>query len=392
MGNALGRGGRRRRVLNEEIVAASATHNAIRSAGATTKPRENASRYGEAAGVKHHPRISDFVARNCRTIWLGWLLAVLVAAGLVAADFYGDVIARAAGAMTIPALRMTAPGSLASWFSSVVLLLAAAHCLFIFSIRRHRLCDYRGRYRSWLSAAAALLLLSANSVSGLHSVAAGAAANAVGRSFLPAAAEWWMAPALLVFSWIGYRTFRDTVDSRLATWAYAATLLAYAVALVEYLGGLPDLGVGDPAAALVAPTALLLGNIFLLTVVAAYARFVTLEVEGLIPLRATAANKGAAPKKASRQSPAAVNEKAEPASPRSGPARTSSSRPTTKATRLKRDEAAAASARSSAWIDGSQAELDGYDDLDGSPTQQRKMTKSERKRLRKLKAAQRRAA
>ncbi len=45
-------------------------------------------------------------------------------------------------------------------------------CLLIYSIRRHRIDDYRGRYRVWLGAALACLMLSANSVAGLHQVVA----------------------------------------------------------------------------------------------------------------------------------------------------------------------------------------------------------------------------
>ena len=51
-----------------------------------------------------------------------------------------------------------------------MLLLASATCLLIYSIRRHRIDDFRGRYRIWLAASAACLVLSANSVAGLHSV------------------------------------------------------------------------------------------------------------------------------------------------------------------------------------------------------------------------------
>ena len=77
MSRFLGRDSRRRRVLNEEALSASTAHLAMR-AGAADEPAEGAPRYSDAAGVEHHPQVTDFFPRRFRTI------GALAAVGVVA--------------------------------------------------------------------------------------------------------------------------------------------------------------------------------------------------------------------------------------------------------------------------------------------------------------------
>ena len=57
----------------------------------------------------------------------------------------------------LAAIDAGAAGNLAAWFSSCLLLMAAACSLQIYNLRRHKIDDYRGRYRIWVWAAIALL-------------------------------------------------------------------------------------------------------------------------------------------------------------------------------------------------------------------------------------------
>jgi hypothetical protein len=64
------------------------------------------------------------------------------------------------GKDAVAALRLEGPGTLGRWLASTLLGLAAATAAFTYSLRRHRLDDYHGRYRSWILAAAACVLAS----------------------------------------------------------------------------------------------------------------------------------------------------------------------------------------------------------------------------------------
>jgi cation transport ATPase len=308
-------------------------------------------------------------------------------AGLAAADFYREPISQLAGNTEVRLLELSAPGSVASWFASVLYLLASAHCLFVYSIRRHRLNDDRGRYRVWLWAAVAMVVLSVNAVTGLHTVLAAAAAQLVGWTALRANAVWWLAAGTIVFVWTGYRTFRDMLESRLATWGCAAAMTAYAIALAVYLGGLSTTGISLRVETLVWPTIVLLGEAMLLAALAAYARFVTLDADGMIDARPAVSRKKPTPKQSRVTTmESAANAPLENAS-QSSPSDVSSKR-------AKRDRETTRSQVDESepqWVDGSVPEKDDYDG-DEMPGERRKLTKLERKRLRKLRTEGRRAA
>jgi hypothetical protein len=390
MDGSLGRDGRRRRVLNEEMVAASATQAAVgasKDLAANKSPRPT---YGEAAASSNHVRVSDFVPRRASTLWFAWILGLLAVSGLVALDYYQDVLRPWLGetpAGSIALLSISGAGSIGSWFASVVLLLTATHAVFIYSTRRHRLDDYRGRYRVWLWFAVACLFLSINSVTGLHAVLAATVARFVGWTALPGHAIWWLAPGLVMFGWLAMRALRDVWESRLARLIYLATLVVFCLAATQYFYGLPGLAEIDPGVTrLISPAAVLLAWFSLLTAVSAYARFVTLDADGLLPVSGGAKSTDAvvcAPakrKKSTNQSLSSVSAKtttprkvAECASHQGAPAQKKLS-----------------TAQPIEWNDGSLPDSE-YKDSDSEP-RRRKLSKSERKQLRKQKAQQRRAA
>ncbi len=74
MSSNLARDGRRRRFLNEEVRTASSLSLAARTSSRDADAETP--RYGEQAGIEHHPQITDFVPRRKRA------LLVTLAAGL----------------------------------------------------------------------------------------------------------------------------------------------------------------------------------------------------------------------------------------------------------------------------------------------------------------------
>ncbi|HEX3727084.1 MAG TPA: hypothetical protein VHV08_12605, partial [Pirellulales bacterium] len=49
----------------------------------------------------------------------------------------------------VAALDLRAPHNISHWFSAILLAAASLVAMFIYSLRKHRLDDYHGRYRVW---------------------------------------------------------------------------------------------------------------------------------------------------------------------------------------------------------------------------------------------------
>ncbi len=369
---------RRRRVLKDEVLAASNKQAALRAVS-DDGLSDDAPRYSDAAGVENHPQVTDFVPRRYRTIITLLVAGLGATSGLAALDYFAAAIGQACCVRSVDALGLTAPGSLASWVSAVVLLIASAASLIIYAIRRHRIDDFRGRYRVWLGASIACLAMSANSVTGLHQTFADVATHLTGWSALRDGAVWWLLVPGLPIAWILIRGLFDMRECRFGAALLSAGLLSYAVAVAAYLGLAPiaDLQIRS----LTAGTALLAGHWFVLASVASYARFVVLDAQGLIAIpRRTVAKKveKSASKTAARLSTDLPAVKATPSVLSAGGYSRSSIQP------------AKTPADSSRWVDGSRPVRDhrydsDEDDEDDSADGGRKLSKADRKKLRKLK-------
>jgi len=388
MANPFGRNGRRRRVLSEEALSASSAHRALRAPGAEEDAAEAAPRYSEAAGVEHHPQVTNFVPRRFGTIALLAVAGGLSIAAVGALHWFVAPLARIYGAGLSAPLELGVPGNVASWLSAVLLLVAAAFALLIYSLRRHRIDDYRGRYRVWLAAALACTLLSVNSVAALHSLAAAVAAHYTGWTTLADHAIWWLAVGGVPLAWIALRSWLDARESRLAAVALAVAFASYAAAVIGTLGGWPTMN--PQIQVMYTAGATLIGHWMLVIGLFSYSRFVVLDAQGLIPARR------------SRQPQQAKDKVQETTDMGQRPIRTrrsfdgddaldvsdvESNIPNRQRTNNRRQPDDKLDR--SRWTDGSEPEPDDYGD-ERSP-RNRKLTKAERKRLRKLKARDRAA-
>lgn len=366
---------RRRRVLKDEVLSASSNYSNRRSAnedGASAAPR-----YSDAAGVENHPQITDFIPRRYSTIAMLVAVGAVVSAALAGAHYFAQPIAAATGMQSVAAIDLSAHGSLASWLASVLLLIASATCIITLSIRRHRIDDFRGRYRVWFLAAVACLVLSINSVSGTHQSVADILNHLTGWVPLHAGAGWWLMLAGLPLGWIMLRTLLDVRECRVAVALLAAAIACYVVSVGSYLG---VARVVDPRVKAIAIGAtLLMGHWLGLAAVVAYARFVVLDAQGLIPIRrrdTVKRTKKEEPAKSTSESSSPVTKQANSVFAAAG---------MTRPTNLQATKSDADSSR--CWVDGSRPERKRYDDdSDDDSDGDRKPSKSDRKRLRKLKA------
>jgi hypothetical protein len=378
MVNLPGRNGRRRRVLNEEVLSASSSHAVLRAFDHDDAARETP-RYSDAAGVEHHPQITDFVPRRYRTIALLLLVGAVTASGLALLHFFAPAVAASMGSADAARFEINAPGNLASWVEAITLLVASVTCALVYCIRRHRIDDIRGRYRIWLAASAACLVMSANSVVALHQVLGHSLGYLSGWTALRGDAVWWLLAGGAPLAWIVARAIFDTLECRLAAALLIAALVCYTTSAASYFGIVA--GLDSRIESMITGTAILAGHWLLLLGIVSFARFVILDAQGLISARPRAAGK-----KAMRAAKTESNKTASKSTTTAAPTVLSA---VGYSRRQQSDSTQPATSRSSPqWVDGSRPERDSFDDDDDqdSDGDDRKLTKSDRKRLRKLKS------
>jgi hypothetical protein len=162
---------RRRRVLMDEMRGSAGesdaeTENSPNQPGSTEPAPER--RYSAAALESNQPPVTSLIPKR------PWTMLVIFLTGLtgVAAVEYLYVCvysnARVSTRAVLTALDVEARGSLLGWYSSVLMLLAAAVSLMVYTLRRHRSDDYRGRYRVWHWVGLGCLLASIDVATGLH--------------------------------------------------------------------------------------------------------------------------------------------------------------------------------------------------------------------------------
>jgi hypothetical protein len=370
MVNFPGRSDRRRRVLTEEVRSASSSRTAHRENVADDAPR-----YSDAAGVENHPQVTDFVPRRYSTIALLGLFGAAATAVIAALHYFALPIAASRGVYSGAAFDLTARGNLTEWLAAVVLFMASGFCILTYSIRRHRIDDYRGRYRVWLGAGLACLVLSANSVTGLHEVLADVLSRATGWSALRDGAAWWIAIAGLPLAWIFARVLLDVRECRIAAALLTGAGVCYGISAASFLGYGPT--VDADVQPIITAGPLLLGHWLLFTAIVANARFVVLDAQGLVTVRkqtkAKRAETVAKPKSAATKSSPAAS--------------TSSSASPTVSISRETLQPVKTPADSSRWVDGSRFEREHYDsdEDEESSDGDRRLSKADRKKLRKIK-------
>ena len=194
-------------------------------------------------------------------------------------------------------LDVEARGSLAAWCASLLLAAAAAACVMVYSLRRHRLDDYRGRYRVWLWAVAGFLLASADAVTGLHAGVSLLAEDLVGHRVQVEAHVWWVGTLGAVLS---VAALRLVIEMRACLAAVAATLAAgacYATSaslqtgILRLDGGLLD--------AMAQSTCLLTAALCIAGAVLCYARYVYRDAQGELRRRTRASSQESTPRRKS---------------------------------------------------------------------------------------------
>lgn len=278
---------RRRRVLLDEqsLSAGPATSpSASRAANRSSDGNaENASRrpYGDDVLRGRQLRVTDLLPIRIWKLALLFVMSMTSVAALIALHVQVDDWSPMVGRENLAAIDMSQAGSLASWFSTMVLAVASVGSLLVYAIRRHRTDDYRGRYRAWMWTSVALMAASLSAGTNLHLAIRGVLVRVTGMSPGGDGSLWWMMLYAVVFGALGVRIMIEMRRCRSALVASSLAALAYALAIAATLTGASAAAVHQIGQA----ASLLLGHVGALVAVCLYARYVILEAQGQLAVR-----------------------------------------------------------------------------------------------------------
>jgi hypothetical protein len=286
--------GRRRRALFDEAAENGPSRTAARTrtskANAVSRSRAGAVvPYGSPEFVDHLPRVTDLVPMKWRYIIPLTLLGLGVIAGL---EWLYSLMPRLAPLTTdgsVESFDLDAEGTLAVWFSSLVLLLSCGVSLIIYSVRRHTIKDYNARYRIWIWAAACWLLMSVDETASLHESFKELMAYLTGSRIVGDGSMWWVMAYLLILIPVGIRLTLDMRNSRLALGVMMLAGASFGMSVVVQLQWImPESGARG---VMLEEGCEMLGDVLLLLGLVLHSRYVLLEAQGLLPPRRTRAEK-----------------------------------------------------------------------------------------------------
>jgi hypothetical protein len=273
------RNDRRRRVLSDELLNSASTEVA---SPAKTVPAGDALRYAQGAQRQSQPRLCDLVPQRPLSVLLTLGAGLILVAGVLVPTLFVDELAQHVPRASLAAFEPNAAHGMVAWLTTLFLLVNFNAALLVYSLRRHRVDDYYGRYRVWLAVAAASLLASVAVSTGAGSLAAAVLAPVAQSCHL--SGEYGLPIVLaLAGAYLAVRLTMELYRARLAfvTFLLAVSCLATAASGVLSWEGLLSAG----GRLLLGSTLKLLGCLFIPMTTLIFARHVLLDIEGKIPQR-----------------------------------------------------------------------------------------------------------
>lgn len=233
--------------------------------------------------MERQTRVTDFIPRSYGALALWFVLGAGLIAGLEALYFYMPRMPIAAADGRIAAFDLGTHGSLATWYSSLLLQTAAVAALVVYSIRKQRASDYHARYRIWIAAALGWFVLSIDATASLHEGFQGLMIALTGERGFGDGSIWWIGGYCVVLGTVGLRLVLDMKECRTSTALFVLTGPAYVASLVVRFGFLPSLSAVQTV--MVEQGLVMAGHLLLLSSMAVHARYVFLEAKGEIAAR-----------------------------------------------------------------------------------------------------------
>ena len=378
---------RRRRVFLDESIQVEMAESVSndRSKSKQSKPKIS-KLYSDAAKREGQLKTTDLIPKSNLMLGLviGGCVSMLALLFLlaIASPHWSNVLSENA----VHTLSFSGQGTISSWFSSFLLLLSSMASLQIYSMRRHRNDDYRGTYKIWLWLAGLFVVASVNSVVDFRSIVHSLASTAgypLGRNLLLLVGIKFVALNVIVV-----RGLLEIRQSRGATVAVMLSWIAYTSALAAQipLGGS---GLAEKREFFAAGS-LLVGNLAGFSASLIFARFIYLHVNGLLRLVPQAKSDQEPPQTTAKLA-SIKKSSSKGASPQALTARSKPEKPAPEASST--DAAAKPSTlKKSTEPKSSSTTDDGLEEEILSLSTNQGLSKSERRRLKKLQKRQRRAA
>ena len=274
---------RRRRLFAEELGPA---RGAWRGNSASDGAAEGRRNYGDGAFLRKQPRVIDLIPRKLGklAIWAAAGVAVILGLEVLHIWATSESLSSLTTDGRIATFDLDSEGSLAVWFSSMLLAVAALVAVLVYSVRRHKRDDYQGNYRIWLWAAMCWLILSLDECASLHEGFKEMMAWMTGTRLLGDGSLWWIAPYVFLLGAVGSRLLMDMRHCRLSSSAFVVTAGCFALAVITQLGWI--LPTEDRRAVMLEEGCEMFGDLSLLLAMVLHARYVLLDAEGLLPRRA----------------------------------------------------------------------------------------------------------
>lgn len=276
---------RRRRVLNESLMTPA------EEAGPARRRRRSARHvrlhkslhYGDATFLDEQPRLTDFVPISLVAYGVLLIFGLAIIAGLEALYYWMPQWAATTTDGRIESFDLDGEGSLAVWFSSMILFMTAVASMVVLYVRQYRTDDYQGRYRIWLWAALCWLAMSLDETASLHEGFKELMTLATGTRIVGDGSLWWVIPYFFTLGAIGTRLLVDVRECRLSAGMMISAAACYGLAVLAQLGWiLPEAGARG---VMVEEGAEMTGSWLLLLSVLLYARHVVLDAEGYLAER-----------------------------------------------------------------------------------------------------------
>ncbi|MEO8497972.1 MAG: hypothetical protein ABI614_23135 [Planctomycetota bacterium] len=269
---------RRRRVFRDEMIAAPNSDSDPTDDPKKARDEADGRVYPDAASAQRQSSLTSLLPQRALTLVLLFLGGGLAIAGielLYARLFVG---LPEPFQVSLAVFDLTGRGNIADWFASLTLVAGAVTSMLVYLIRRHRIDDYRGRYRMWQWATACFMIGSFDAATGANAIFVPAMIQLTGTKLLGDGSVWSVMLVGLAVAACLVRLAIEIRSSRLATTFLclaAGSYIGFAVTSFH-----PALNAAELARVIASSATLLAGHFCLLYCVALYGRHVYQEAQG----------------------------------------------------------------------------------------------------------------
>ncbi len=269
---------RRRRVFRDEMIATPDREGTQADDSRQSRDDADGRVYPDAASAQRQAPLTSLLPQRALTLVLLFLGGGLAIAGIEL--LYARLLVGLPEPFreSLAVFDLTARGNIANWFASLPLVIGAVTSLLVYLIRRHRIDDYRGRYRMWQWATACFMIGSFDAATGAHAIFQPAMIQLTGTTLLGDGAIWSVLLIGLAVAACLIRLAIEVKASRLATsflWLAAGSYVGFIVTSFH-----PALGAAELARVIASSATLLAGHFCLVYAVALYGRHVYQEAQG----------------------------------------------------------------------------------------------------------------